>query len=441
MVLGMCMIVDGYPIVFFLKETLRLAPGSTAFTAAFMGLGFILMIPFTFLRQLYKPNYKIYYSALAFLGIGLIYLFFYNSAGATGTPEFGKDIINFIYVFLFIFLLLNVPNDVSEVGVQVIVLFTLVSNLALVFALVTDPTWVIGQRAAIQYGVGEDRTGNPHVFARNAVMGVLSSLVLAQQIYTNRPLWRLASLASAFFSFAILIMTQTRTSVVALLFMGVLFVMLNFHKISFRSIARSLVRPASLVVLVGMIGLLYYASRRYGQIFDLLSHTLEMFIERNTENVYALLGMKTKAQQAAAFDPSSANRVVSLNFTIAVFMGHAHTLFVGQGWKFFYMDVPYLEVLICHGLFVFFLYAYMTGTAFFIVLKNIIIGTNPWETFIGYFYIYLFTTLFTGGRPYDIMFWHAFSLAIRYLGIRYYSREEIHDYMQARVASNGMLSY
>jgi hypothetical protein len=37
---GILMVIDGYPLIFFFKETLRIAPGSTAFTAAFLAMGF-----------------------------------------------------------------------------------------------------------------------------------------------------------------------------------------------------------------------------------------------------------------------------------------------------------------------------------------------------------------------------------------------------------------
>ena len=147
MVLGICMVVDGYPLIFFLKETLRLAPSSTVFTAGFQAIGFVLMVPFTVFRKLYKPHILGMYMAVACLFLMMFYMFYYN--GEPGFDDYAIDSMYFLFVFIFLFLIINIPNDIIEVAVPVIALFALLSNLGLIYAMITDPTWSLGQRAAI----------------------------------------------------------------------------------------------------------------------------------------------------------------------------------------------------------------------------------------------------------------------------------------------------
>jgi hypothetical protein len=52
-------------------------------------------------------------------------------------------------------------------------------------------------------------------------------------------------------------------------------------------------------------------------------------------------------------------------------------------------------------------------------LKAIKEDSNEFTTFLGYFYMCYFVTLFTGGEPYGIAYWFVFCVMIRFLGIRY----------------------
>jgi hypothetical protein len=58
-------------------------------------------------------------------------------------------------------------------------------------------------------------------------------------------------------------------------------------------------------------------------------------------------------------------------------------------------------------------------------LRAIKDSTNPLTTFLGYFYMCYFVTLFTGGEPYGIAYWFVFCVMIRFLGIRYLQRNPI----------------
>ncbi|WP_128545218.1 hypothetical protein [Larkinella soli] len=411
-VVGMLMVIDGYPLVFFFKETLMLAPGSTAFTAAFMALGFLLMVPFHFLRKIYRLNTGLLKLALMFFAVIIFYMAFYRDRWFTDTTT---DAIYYLYVVLFLFLLINIPNDIIEVFIPITVAFTIVSNIALVYALLTDPTWNIGQRAAIQFGEGEYRSGNPHVFARNALMGVVACGIWAFDSKTGF-LARLIALFSCVFSIGILVMTQTRSSVVALIIIMGLFCMFNLRPRQVKAAVRGLFRPASLVLFfIAFLGISYFM-RRNGDLIAILYGYFVAFIERNMENVYALLGLKIQ-NQAAAFDASAGNRATSFMYLQNIIRGHQHVLLTGQGYKSAYLDVPIMEALINHGVLGFVTFSAFCFSVLFYSLRAMKENSDQLSIFLAYFYIMLFVQLFTNGRPYEISFWHPFCLMIRFMGI------------------------
>ncbi|KAA9357474.1 hypothetical protein [Larkinella humicola] len=412
-VVGILMVIDGYPLIFFFKETLRIAPGSTAFTAAFLALGFALMIPFHFLRKLYRLNTNLLNMALLFFAVIIFYMAFYRDQWfRDGT----MDTIYYIYVALFLFLLINIPNDIIEVFVPIVIAFTVISNLALVYALMTDPTWNIGQRAAIQYGEGEYRSGNPHVFSRNALMCVVACGIWAFRPQTGF-IVRILALGSCVFSMGILVMTQTRSSIVALILIIGLFFMFNIRPRQIKEAIHGLTRPASLLLFfVAFMGISYFM-RKNGDLIAILYGYAVAFIERNLENVYAVLGMKVQNQFAATLDASAGNRATSFVYLQNILEGHIHVILVGQGYKSTYLDVPLMEALINHGIPGFVTFTAFCFSALFYSLKTIRDNPDTLSTFLAYFYIMLFVQLFTNGRPYEISFWHPFCLMIRFVGI------------------------
>ncbi|WP_345246634.1 hypothetical protein [Nibrella saemangeumensis] len=329
--------------------------------------------------------------------------------------DYTKDLLYFLYIFIFLFLLINIPNDIIEVCIPVIIAFTLISNLALVYAMITDPTWALGQRAAITYGTDDERSGNPHVFARNALMCVIACSVWVFRPQTNF-IGRIMALFAGVFSMAILVMTQTRSSIVALVLVVLAFIFFHARPAQIKSAVRGLFRPLPIITMgIVFIGIIFFF-RRYYEIYGLLYSYIIAFVERNLENMYALLGLKVGSYKAE-FDASAGNRAVSATFLNNVLIGHMHLLILGAGYKFLYLDIPVVEALINHGILGFFLFAGMNCIILYHAFRTIKSNPNPLATFLAYFYLLIFVQLFTNGRPYDTSFWHPLCLMIRFLGI------------------------
>ncbi|GAB3888518.1 hypothetical protein [Spirosoma agri] len=417
MVLGICILIDGSPLIFFFRETLKLAPGSTTFTAAALAGGLVLMVPFTLFRRLYRPNMSMFWMGIGFLFLSIFYMYVY--LGDPGFKDYTKDMIYYAYIFIFLFLLINIPNDILRVFVPVVILFTLVSNLGLIYSLMTNPTWAIGQRATITLGDNDEGSGNPHAFARNAFMGAVACAIWALRPQTGI-IFRLVCLFSGLLSVAILVLTQTRSSVLALLVALVFFMIYNVRPTQIKMAVRGIFKPVPIItIILGIVGVIIFF-QRFSDTYGILYSYVLAFAERNLENIYALLGLKVKgAAYKATLDASAANRSVSATFLTNVLVGHLYMLILGFGYKFLYLDIPILESLTNTGLLGFVLFAGVNAKAFYHVQKIMRTNPNPMSTFLAYFYMLILVTLFTNGRPNEISFWFPLALMIRFIGIEH----------------------
>ncbi|GAB4018803.1 hypothetical protein EXU85_13735 [Spirosoma sp. KCTC 42546] len=417
MVVGICILVDGYPLIFFFRETMRLAPGSTAFTAAALAGGLVLMIPFTALRRLYRPNMTMFWMGLSFLLLSILYMFVYN--GVPGFIDYDRDMIYYAYMLIFLFLLINIPNDIIPLFIPVVVLFTLVSNLGLIYSLITDPTWAIGQRATITLNNGDPGSGNPHAFSRNAFMGVIACAIWLLRPKTH-VLFRLLSFFAGILNIAVLVLTQTRSAIVALILAVVLFMYFNVRPAQIRAAARSLISPIPIMIMVvGFFGVLYFF-QRYLTVYLVLYDYVTSFAERNLETLYALLGLKAQgADYKAALDDSTANRSVSATFLRNVLLGHLEMLIFGYGYKFLYLDVPIMEALADMGILGLALFGGVIGMSGYYAIRIMRQNPNPLSVFLAYFFLLILIQSITNGRPFEISFWFPLALMIRFMGVEH----------------------
>ena len=416
MCVGIFIIIDGYPLIFFLKETLRLAPGNTNFTAVFLLMGMALMVPSTALRKLYAPNMPVFNALMAFVVMCIVYAFLFNEV-AVG--ERTRDLIYYFYVFLFIFLLINVPNEITEQIVVVGVIFTFVSNIALVYALITDPDWTIGQRAAIQFGEPGEKMGNPHVFARNAQIGLLCCLMWGNRLKQSFFI-KILGLLLAMFNIVILMLTFSKSAILSSVLTAVVYMVANLRHTTPQKLLKTLTSPLSLIVL-SMPFLAFFALIVVKpEIWDIITIYGEMIFGRFSENILALLGAENEKGELAELDGSSVNRAMSWTFVTYAVVGDPLGLIMGYGYKYFFMDIPVLEALINQGIFGFLLYAfifYKLGQAALKVAYNG--GHNEVETLTAYLFIFFLVSYFTGGRPYETTTLHPLCLFSRFLGINY----------------------
>ncbi|MBD2755331.1 hypothetical protein IC230_20690 [Spirosoma sp. BT704] len=416
LVVGICILIDGYPLIFFFRDTLRFATGSTVFTALGFAGGLVLMVPFTVFRRLYRFDVIMFWTSIAFIAFSIFYMYVYPPLDKV---DYTREMIYYAFIIIFLFLLINIPNDIIPVVVPVIVFFTLASNLGLVYSLVKDPSWVIGQRATIVLNDSDDGSGNPHVFARNAFMGIVACMIWLVRPQTNF-LVRLLALFSGIFSVVVLVLTQTRSSVVALGLAIILFVVYNVRPTQIRTAVRGIFKPGPLIVIaIGIVGLVVFFNK-YSDLYYILESYVYGFIERNLETVYGALGLTSKgADYKAVIDDSVANRTGNLNLLTNTLTSQAYMLIPGYGYKFSYIDIPMLEAFTNQGILGLILFGGVTAMSVRHSLRVMRTDPNDLNTFLAYFYVLIFVYTFTGGRPYDITFWFPLALMTRFMGVEH----------------------
>lgn len=413
--LGLFIVFMGNPLIFFFKEVLGFG-GSSTFTIGSLFLGLILMIsPKDIFRKFYKPNIPIFRVASFFLIISFLACLFYNPFFGYDNDRtaFTRDIGNFIFIFAFIFLILSVSNEIADYFLPVAILLTFLGSICLIYSMATNPFFIIGQRATVVFGDGTTTaSGNPHVYARNAFAGVFASYFFLK---SKNIFWKLLSFANLILSVIVIILAQARSILLAFMFAVALFLYFNVTKKSLKIAIRGLFKPLNLIgIFLFMIGVIYFIStqQRIVYIIDLYYKT---FIDTFTRALLTAFGLGDEK----TVDYSALGRVNNVDNILFLFSAIPYAFILGGGFRFIYVDIPVIETFVdlgIAGIVSFSLFNYMIFKEAIYTLKW---KVNPFACFIAYFYMTYFVGIFTGGEPYGTSYWFIFTVAIRFLGVKY----------------------
>ena len=416
--LGIFIVFMGSPLIFFFKEVLGFGGGST-FTIVSLILGLGLMIsPDEVFRTFYKPHLPAYRLAFFYMFVVLINFFFINPFYnyAANSSIFIRDLINYASIFVFFILLLGVSNEVKNYFLPIVVFLTFLGSICLVYSMATNANFIIGQRASVVFGDGTTTaSGNPHVYARNAFAGVFSSYIMLKNKNT---LWKLFSLANLIFSVIVLVLTQARSILLAFFFTLAIFAYYNISAKTVKKAITNIFKPQALFLIALFVGGIAYFVSTQAKLVSIINLYYDAFTITFTKAILTATGM----EDAKTIDYSALGRVNTFGAFKKVLFETPWELIIGKGYRFLYMDIPILETWIDCGILAFLSFAIMNLVLFKEALIAIKDGTNELTTFLGYFYMCYFVTLFTGGEPYGIAYWFVFCVMIRFLGIRYLQR-------------------
>ena len=405
----------GSPLIFFFKEVLGFGGGST-FTVVSLILGLALMVsPNELLRVFYKPFLPTYRLAFIYLFVVMINFIFINPIYnySSNSSLFIRDLTNYASITVFFILLMGVSNDVKDYFLPIVVFFTFLGSVCLIYSMATNANFIIGQRASVVFGDGTTTaSGNPHVYARNAFAGVFSSYIMLKNKNT---LWKIFSLANIIFSIVVLVLTQARSILLGFFFTLAIFLYYNVSAKTVKNSFKSIFKAQNLLLIaVFFCGIAYFISTQ-AQLIAIINLYYETFTVTFTKAILTAAGI----QDAKTIDYSAMGRVNSFGEFKKVLLETPWELILGKGYRYLYMDIPILETWIDCGIIAFLSFAFMNWVIFKEALRAIKDGTNPLTTFLGYFYMCYFVTLFTGGEPYGIAYWFVFCVMIRFLGIKY----------------------
>lgn len=413
--LGIFIVFMGSPLIFFFKEVTGFGGGS-GFTIASLILGLLLMIsPKELFIKFYKPFLPAYRLAVIFMIVVLINFFFINPfyGYSANISVFLRDLVNYASIFVFFVLLLGVSNEVKDYFLPIVVFLTFMGSVCLIYSMATNANFIIGQRASVVFGDGTTTaSGNPHVYARNAFAGVFSSYIMLKN---KSILWKLFSLGNMIFSIVVLVLAQARSILLGFIFTMIIFLYYNISAKSIKNGLKNIFKPQNLFLIALLFsGIAYFISTQ-AKLVAIINLYYDTFSITFTKAILTATGM----EDAKTIDYSSLGRVNSFGTFKKVLLETPWELILGKGYRFLYMDIPILETWIDCGIIAFWSFAMMNLVLFRQALGAIKDGTNPLTTFLGYFYMCYFVTLFTGGEPYGIAYWFVFCVMIRFLGIKY----------------------
>ncbi|TAF30946.1 MAG: hypothetical protein EAZ67_13550 [Cytophagales bacterium] len=404
------MLWNSYPIIFFIRDGLRIGPQGSLFTIAYWAIGFLLMWPGNLFSRLYNPNPLLLFFWGGFISLSCIYWQYYspNPIG-DGSREF----LTYTIPFVFLFLLMYYPNDKVDCILVVMVFYGLFASTGLIYHISTSPNWHLGERAGISYAAMESNS-NPHTFANNAFATIIASVIL---------LWKTRSIAlkvfyliAVIFSFAVMILCRTNTSLITLGVALVVAVIFNA-----RAIAKAAFSFKSLKVGFGLYVVIALILAQFGFVGSVLSNYSSAFTQRFNRVLYTAFGAEVGMQNGGGqIDHSASYRVESIKRTKEFLLSSKTPIgevLMGQGYKSAFMDMPSLDAIVNQGVLGFLFYNGFWLMIIFTMIQQYVRPANNLSLFIAYFSLLLLLFLASGGQAVDISAWLLQAFFIRFLGV------------------------
>lgn len=385
--------------------------GGSLFTGIVYSFGILLLLSPIHPKIGFKPNLLLLQVGAVFFCQALLYFFIYNMEGRS----FAVDSINFFLLISFFFFLLRVDNEVQKYLPNLILVTTFITSLALLYSIYTNPEFVLGARATVQYKSNSGEfTGNPHVYSRNGLAGFIISTLLILfnskiKNYRDNLMIRLLAHINLLVSILVIILTQTRATILSL---GIVLVLLIFYVLKWRDIYTNI--KSYIIAYYAVLSLILFYYEAKFNLWKLVSGYYNSFQNLFFKAVNTGLSLG----KSSDFDESAMGRVVNINFFFNLWKNDPWGFILGHGYKKRYIDIPVLESFINFGII-----GLITFVTFNLLILNFSIralrSQNIFQVFMGLFYIHTLIAIFVAGRPVDFSFWVSYIVIIRFLGIEY----------------------
>jgi hypothetical protein len=102
---------------------------------------------------------------------------------------------------------------------------------------------------------------------------------------------------------------------------------------------------------------------------------------------------------SVTIDSSTLTRVNNLKFVKDLFYNHPIFFIFGNGYRYFYVDVPIVEIFLNFGIIGLILYILWHFLLYFFSIRNIISTNDSFQLFLSVYILSTFISLFTQGRP------------------------------------------
>lgn len=415
--LGLSFFFFGAPIIYFLRDGLKLAPNSTAFTAALTIGSLLIAFPFT-IKRVYQTNTLGYLLCIAYSIIALFYLAVY----APNRGWFTNTTVELVYqgvilLSMFIFAGTSI-NSLKENFLFFSLIICLIGGLSLLYYIFRNPMYVIGMRASISFGGDDEMSamGNPHIYAKSAYSGVVAGIILLSN--EKRMLWRLFYIGSVLLMLLVVALCQ---AMAIILVTGVFFFLYYLSSINAHNIYKVLKWMfgwQGLVLFLMACGGVYYLWNytRFDEYFINVSSIITDRIERI---VTSLTDTKTASSVKLAGDDSASTRVTNItdlfkSIDERLEDGDWLTVIFGNGYHHKYIDSPIFQTLNDLGIMGFFVFTTLHIVLLYWVAKEVFNPSNSFTLFVAYVFLVTAIQNFTMGMPYDYQRWTAMIFVARF---------------------------
>ncbi len=414
--IAVAMYLTGLPLIYYLRDGLKLAPNNSAFTVAFAIGPLLLSLPFKNFRQFEAPNRVGYAMAAWFVIISFIYFILRDPYTAV---KASYEYFSFAIIFFIFFGLLFITKESLNRNFIYLALFlSFIGAVMLLYYIARDPLYVIGQRAAIKFGEEEDAGGNPHIYGKGAYFGLILT-VLALKYVKKVKIGMIPLFGMLVVFLVVLFLTQTMAALLATFLFLAAFTFFNFSfKKAYSTLLSLLLKWYIVVILAVGIGRGVMA---YQENKDLLKPAISYLENRFAKIINSFFTSAEDAQKNKKHVDESASMRVHL-VTVAIESldenfeeGKLRYVIFGNGYKHLYIDVPHLEVFDSFGILIFIFYTvfyiYMIKISAAEMRKPESIATE----FLAYGFIYFMIANFTGGVIIDYTRWGFYALIVRFI--------------------------
>ncbi|MHA8066217.1 hypothetical protein V7S76_05990 [Aquirufa sp. ROCK2-A2] len=407
--IGIVLLWLGPPFFYFIRSQFHLGGGSVTSGIFYVLSLFLIRNPLN--TQLgYKPNLHLLWFGGTYYLIGLFYFFVHNY----NTASWVTDTINIITTLLFFILVLRVNNDVQKYLPFWIIVLTFILNIALIYSVITNPNYMIGQRATVQFG-DEGFTGNPGTYARNGLFGIIISLLFLHKneenlFKQNSFLPICISVLNLLLSLVTIIITQTRMILLSLIVILTIYVIFIRNK----GVVVKEKKQYTRIIIGLIIGLIIYINYQY-DLFSILGYYINNYWSMFQSALET--GLSLGKNSSTAVDDSAMGRVENINKFKYIFNHEIYNLIFGKGFNYRYMDIPILEVLVNFGIVGLIFYILFILTSLYYTL-NALKSNLVFQNFLGLTFIQVFIGMCTSGRPMDLAYCIMYIIYIRFLAVK-----------------------
>ncbi len=414
-IIGIAFFFFGAPMIYFLRDFVGIASGSTAFTGLVMILSIALIFPYNY-NRLFKPNIIATNLYLSFAFLWLFYLLAYspNSGWFTRT-EIELVYLFIVFIILYIFMSIRL-EEIEDKLLEAILIICFISAIGLLYYLISNPAYFLGKtRAAIGVTADDGTTtssGNPHLFAKTGYAGVVVAIVLMRK-YTSI----LAKLILGGFTFlfiTVLALTQSMSTNIALF---LFFLAYSFFNTSFASLLKFLMnwKVYAFIILMLFLYFGFYKGSNFENYIDYFSDILFNRVER----VYNALFTDTKGLKATEIDASAYGRFDTVGSSIETTANHLKEgnylkLLFGNGYQSVYIDFPPMQAYHDMGILGALAFVFLHIYIFILVISEMRRPTSIVKTYFAYLVILIYVNQLTGGMPYDFNRYSILAFIVRF---------------------------